>query len=311
MEVLIIGLGSIAQKHIEALRCLPQKVNIHALRSNTDSPEIDGVRSIFCLDQLNLSPDFAIISNPTHLHFETIMMMVKMNIPMFVEKPVVHNSESIEKLKKVFDSNKVFNYVACNLRFHPCIKFLKSKIESPAIVVNEVNIYCGSYLPDWRPGKNYKEVYSANTNMGGGVHLDLFHEIDYANWIFGKPENYWGYQSNRSSLKIDSIDYANYLLSYDHFNISIVLNYYRKVSKRCIEIILEDDIWSADLIENRITNSKNEIIFEAKDYQLITSYKDQMEYFVHCLQADMEPMNTVADSLQLLKICLDNEFSRK
>ena len=43
---------------------------------------------------------------------------------------------------------------------------------------------CHSYLPQWRK-KNYKKSYSSNAKLGGGVSLDLSHEIDYIQWIFG------------------------------------------------------------------------------------------------------------------------------
>ena len=49
-----------------------------------------------------------------------------------------------------------------------------------------VNIYAGSYLPQWRKNSNYIKSYSAFKNKGGGVELDLSHEIDYVTWLFGK-----------------------------------------------------------------------------------------------------------------------------
>ena len=32
---------------------------------------------------------------------------------------------------------------------------------------------------------NYLKSYSASKSKGGGVLLDLSHEIDYINWLFG------------------------------------------------------------------------------------------------------------------------------
>ena len=75
-------------------------------------------------------------------------------------------------------------------------------------IINEINVYCGSYLPDWRPETNYKNIYSSYKNKGGGVHLDLFHEVDFIYWIFGNPDTIYNFLSNKS----DNINhfYFNY-----------------------------------------------------------------------------------------------------
>ncbi len=51
------------------------------------------------------------------------------------------------------------------------------------------SVECGSYLPDWRPGNNYKKSVSAKKDLGGGVLLELSHELDYIRWIFGEIKN--------------------------------------------------------------------------------------------------------------------------
>ena len=94
-----------------------------------------------------------------------------------------------ETLVKRINQSNLLTYVACNLRFLECIQFLKERLDSQKKFVQEVNVYCGSYLPDWRPGKDYKTIYSAIKEKGGGVHLDLIHELDYIYWLFGKPLN--------------------------------------------------------------------------------------------------------------------------
>ena len=46
-------------------------------------------------------------------------------------------------------------------------------------------IHTGSYLPEWRPGTDYRRSYSASSTRGGGAILDCIHEIDLALWYFG------------------------------------------------------------------------------------------------------------------------------
>jgi len=308
MKILIVGLGSIATKHIIAIRKLILNPEIYALRSNLEANKVEGIINIFDLNDETLEFDFALISNPTQNHEEYIEKLSKKNIDLFIEKPPVSSLLNIHELVRKINEKNIKTYVACNLRFHPCLVFLKKQLETKEnCVINEVNIYCGSYLPEWRPNQDFRKNYSANPEMGGGVHLDLFHEIDYSHWLFGKPENMHCVKRNVSSLNIEAIDSANYILEYPRYNINIVLNYFRRDSKRSIEILFEDDTWTIDLLKNSIQNSENEIIFQAEDFTILDTYDSQMNYFINGLKNNQKQMNTFADSIEILKTCLNND----
>ncbi|WP_316826388.1 Gfo/Idh/MocA family oxidoreductase [Pedobacter miscanthi] len=308
LKILIIGLGSIAKKHIDALKALNVESKIYALRSQKGASIIDGVINVYDLDNFDREIDFAIISNPTHLHSFYINSLANKNIPLFIEKPPLSTLAEADELVKNINKIGLKTYVACNLRFHPCVSFVKNYIDSSNKKrINEVNVYCGSYLPEWRPSVDYKQVYSANKVMGGGVHLDLFHEIDYVKWFFDIPLNGSCIKRNKSSLDIDAYDYANYSLEYANFCVNIVLNYYRKDAKRSLEILFEDETWQVDLLQNKITSSLHGLIYQPSDFTILQTYKSQMQYFIDCLMNNQMPMNTFEESLETLKVCLINE----
>jgi predicted dehydrogenase len=307
MNILIIGLGSIARKHIVALQSLKINAKIYALRFNLKAIIEEDVENIYDLDDSYVVFDFAIISNPTHLHDECIEKIAHKGIPIFIEKPATHSLKNTDKLVKLIEDKKIVTYVACNLRFHPCVTYLKNKIDTEVLRINEVNVYCGSYLPDWRPGKDFRTIYSANAAMGGGVHLDLFHELDYTIWIFGLPNSSSSIVRNVSSLNVDAIDYANYNFQYPSFTANIILNYYRRKPKRQVEIVLEENTWTVDLVKNEIKNDADEYLFEALDFKVKDTYSLQLDYFIGCLKNKEVPMNSLKESLEILKICLYNE----
>jgi predicted dehydrogenase len=307
MNVLIVGLGSIAKRHIEALQALKNyNFCVYGLRSSLQSNIVDGVIDIYNLDEVKIRFDFAIISNPTHLHFESIRYLSQKKIPLFIEKPALHTLNKAEELVELLEKKDLINYVACNLRFHPCIVFLKEKILNLNRNINELNVYCGSYLPNWRPGVDFRKIYSANAKMGGGVHLDLFHEFDYTIWLFGIPNKSKSILRSVSSLGIDSVDYANYILEYDTFSANIILNYYRKKPKRIVEIVFDTETLTIDLINNLIKNEDEEVIFRAENFTLKDTYQSQLNYFISFLNTDKKPFNSLKESLQILKIVLDN-----
>ena len=124
MNILIVGLGSIAQKHISAIRNIIYEPNIIALRSKGNSNLLPGIKNIYSIDELDAKPDFIIISNPTSLHAETIKNTLSIGCPLFIEKPVLKDLNDFEILNNSIHEKNILTYVACNLRFHPVIQYL-------------------------------------------------------------------------------------------------------------------------------------------------------------------------------------------
>ena len=104
MKVLIIGVGSIGRKHINALRLIEPSVEIFALRSSELSEEIEGVQSFYSWNQIStLMFDFTIISNPTYLHAKSIDKLIERKIPLFIEKPIFESDDYDSLIKKMLE----------------------------------------------------------------------------------------------------------------------------------------------------------------------------------------------------------------
>jgi len=303
MKVLIIGLGSIAKKHINALQKINSRVEIFALRRTKATTEVDGVKSIFYFSDIPTDINFVIISNPTSEHYTTVVEILKLKKPIFLEKPSFTNLNQADEILSLVKQNQIAIYTAFNLRFHPAIVWLKENIESYRVF--EVQAYCGSYLPNWRHGVDYRNNYSAKSELGGGVHLDLIHEIDYILWIFGEPQKSNIFLNKVSDLEINSIDSATYILEYDSKTISIRLNYFRRDPKRTIEIVTDKSTLYVDLLNNKIVDSNNEILFES-DEQILETYFHQMNYFVNMITEVHSFMNDISESTKTLKYALQN-----
>jgi predicted dehydrogenase len=305
MNVLLIGLGSIAKKHIQALQQLVPDIQIQALRSDPRSigAPMHGVKNVFSIASAT-KPDFVIVSNPTAFHRETIESVLSLNCPLFIEKPIFHKAGLEEEtLVRKLAASKLPTYVACNLRFHPAIKFMKVFLETQTPKVDEVNVYCGSYLPLWRPGTDFRVSYSTDVEKGGGVHLDLIHELDYLYFLFGEPDIIKSLKMNKSSLNINSIDSARYLLGYKDFSVSLSLNYFRKEARRTIELITEKNILLIDLIKSTVTDTlTGAVLFHTPEYKVADTYLEQMDYFLKNNSKSL--MNDADEAYQILKLAL-------
>ena len=74
--------------------------------------------------------------------------------------------------------------------------------------LHSVRCEVGHYLPYWRTNTDYRKSVSAQKILGGGVLLELSHEIDYLIWIFGSISKVNAFLTRHSSLEIDVEDTA-------------------------------------------------------------------------------------------------------
>lgn len=305
MRVLIVGLGSIARRHIAALRAIDPATEMVALRSGLGSSGVEGVLDVRSLDEAGGGFDFAIVSNPTSEHAGTIRSLLPLGIPLFIEKPLFARcgSDGDLLLERIREAG-ILTYVACNMRFLDTLVYLR-RLVAAGMRVNEVNVYCGSYLPEWRPGTDWRRSYSARPELGGGVHTDLIHEFDYVHWIFGDPVRVRKSLRHSSSLGIEAIDYANYCLEYDDFCVSIILNYYRRDYKRSVEIVAADRTVCADLDGGTVKDSDGKLLFESRMSDADV-YRTQMEYFISLLgKPGAASSNDVFEAYGVLGLCLE------
>lgn len=306
MNALIIGLGSIGVRHAKTIKRLYPDIKIYALRTSKFQNNFDFIINIYSFDQISFNPSFIIISNPTFLHGETIENCIKFGCPLFIEKPVTSKILEAEQILIKLRAKDIPTYVGCNLRFHPILQYFKNNFSN--LNPLEINIYSGSYLPEWRPNTDYKKSYSSNKLKGGGVHLDLIHEIDYCTWLFGFPSKIISVKRKLSNLEINSNDYVHYLLDFEKFIACITLNYFRKEKKREFEVIYENGlVVFADLLNNNIYSKDLDLDYSNSNFELQVTYDSQMTYFIENVKKNLPFENDFSIGLKNLKIALNEK----
>ena len=302
MRIAFIGLGSIAQKHITAIKKIDANAILFAVRHNTNAPSVKGIKNIPFASLASLNLDAIILSNPSVYHEQFIIDLVPLGIPLMVEKPICVSQEQWESLGRLNKEKLPPIYTACNLRFHPLIVFLKNYLKEKPEQIYEVTAYCGSYLPSWRPHLDYQDSYSAKSSMGGGVQFDLIHEIDYLNYLFGEPLALEKQYRRVSHLEIDSCDYAHYSATYQKFSANVTLNYFRRDAKRTLEIVRENDTLLLDFINGNCINLiTGQTLLNIDKEGLSLSYLNQMKYFLSAAKNKKFPMNSLEESLRIIK----------
>jgi|SRR5690554_966865 len=303
IKVCFFGMGSIGVRHLRNLRRLEKEMglsfHITAFRSTARELAAD-VRCLLDQTVLEINHDelfdLVFITNPTSLHHETLRKYVKNGKAFFIEKPLFMHTK--DKLEEIRWDPTVCYYVACPLRFHKVLRFLKEKIDPQKVY--SVRSICSSYLPHWRPGIDYIDNYSAKRIMGGGVSLDLIHELDYLRFLFGRPERVFNLRKKVSSLEIDSEDISLYILDYKDKTGEVHLDYFGRLTRRGIEVFMEDEVIIGDLINNsvRFLKAQKEITFsDEEDF-----YLREMRYFLSKALAREKTFNEVEEAYDTLKL---------
>ncbi len=208
--IAFFGLGSIGLRLAKLIKenfdC-----NLVAFRTTKNAPNDLFIEEIYDISEIHrFSPDVAFITNPTSIHMDTAIYAASLGMHLFIEKPLCNNLDKWCELQKIVLQNQITTYVACNLRFDPIIQYLKKSIDPEKIFY--ATITSSSFLPEWRPSQDYRTSYSSKKALGGGVLLDLIHESDYCNWLFGLFHKVTGTFGKLSELEIETEDCADITL---------------------------------------------------------------------------------------------------
>ena len=262
-KIAFVGLGSIATRHLK---------NVHAyLASQGDSCKVDLYRSSLgrpLADELqplvsntylyademptDRQYDVVFVTNPTSMHYKTVERFAAHTRSFFIEKPVFDSTNVDEK---IFETIKgIPSYVACPLHYNAVLQYVKQNVNPDVVIC--ARAMSSSYLPDWRPGQDYRKTYSAHKDLGGGVSIDLIHEWDYLTWLFGMPTEYHSMINKVSNLEIDSDDLAIYIGKNDKTTFELHLDYFGRQTQRTLDLFTAVDTIHCDLITGTVSYLK-------------------------------------------------------
>jgi predicted dehydrogenase len=249
MKVLVIGFGSIGHLHTEILSAMEQVERVD-LVTKQEIADLQTWLSLEAVPDLNIY-DFFLIASETWKHYKQLKFLEShvSNKIILVEKPLFSAKERLK-----IENNRVF--VAYNLRFHPVIKKIRNWLQGKRTL--STSIVVGQYLPTWRPAVDYRTSYSAFKEKGGGVLLDLSHELDYIQWLFGEVIMVDAISRKISNLEIDSDDYLTMIgTTDDGVHLNLTMDYISKITVRQILIHTDESTIKADLIEGSVVRKKS------------------------------------------------------
>jgi predicted dehydrogenase len=311
---LILGCGSIGQRHIANLRSLGvRQIGVYDRDQEKVLKAVNdyGVKPFSSLDDAyRAKTTVVVVCAPTHDHLPLALQAANEKCHLFIEKPLADTLSGTDLLVGQVRENKLVTLVGCNMRFHPALRKIKNLLTQNVVGrVVSVRIEVGQYLPDWHPSDDYKKSYSAHRAQGGGVILDAIHELDYARWFFGEISAVSCFSGKLSSLSIDTEDTAGILLRFTSGAIGEVhLDYVQRSYSRTLQVIGEEGTlrweWGGDVQLFTATSRRWSTFPIPVSWDVNTMYRDEMHHFLRCLDHDEKPEQDVAAAVEVLEVAL-------
>ena len=245
LKVLLVGLGSIGRRHLQVVRAVTPQSKIMVLRHApvTESAELADFTTSSFSDVQEFQPKLAVLSNPASLHAEIAQPLLAMGCHILIEKPLATNptdGQSIYAAAQVTGCTVQMGY---NLRYLPSLQFFRDQIRQGCIgKVLSIRCEVGQFLGSWRADSDYRQGVSARRELGGGVLLELSHELDYLDWIFGRIGWVSAWLGKQGDLEIDVEDTAHLVLGFQSAEAvppvaSLSLDFIRHdTTRRCVAI---------------------------------------------------------------------------
>lgn len=253
---LVVGYGSIGKRHADVLSASGFRTAVVSRRELAVADRFATIADAISALQV----DLAVICTETSAHRAALGELEAAGYrgPVLVEKPLWQPGEPS------FASPNMRVSVGYILRFHPVLVELKKRMGAAQVFAAEVR--CASYLPDWRPGADYRTTESAKIEAGGGALRDLSHELDYARWLFGDISSVAALGGHLSDLEIETDDSFMILARAKRCRaLSISINYLDRPAERTVIANTAEGTFHADLLAGTV-KLNGEVIFEAPPF---------------------------------------------
>lgn len=334
MKFLIAGLGSIGRRHLQNLLALGER-DILLYRSGNSSQQAEDHKEFPVETDLKAAlahrPDAVIISNPTVFHLDVAIPAAGAGCHLLLEKPISHNLEHLDELRAAVERGGGQVLVGYQFRFHPGLQQISNLLTSEILGRPLfVRAHWGEWLPAWHPWEDYRQGYSARSDLGGGVILTLSHPLDYLRWLFGEVSAVWAFVGRLSNLEIDVEDTAEIGLQFENEMIgSVHLDYNQRPSAHTLQItgtqgsLLWDNGDGAvrlyrEEIQTLPSSSRPEVGMATgyqggmkgdtypapPGFQRNDLFRAEMLHFLNVIRGQEAPLCTLEDGIQALRLGL-------
>jgi predicted dehydrogenase len=330
MKILMVGLGGIGQRHTRNLRAIlgdgaefiayRVRRQMHVVTPTMGADTSCNVEDTYAIrsfpslpEALAEEPDIAFVCNPSNLHVPVALACVRAGCDVFIEKPLTDSMNGIDELVQAAEDRKRIAMVGYQLRFHPCVVKLVETVQSGLLGnLLAIRATIGEYLPNWHPYEDYRQMYAARVDLGGGVVLSQIHEFDYLYALFGLPQRVYAVGGHWSDLEIDVEDTASILMECRvagrQLPVQLHQDFLQSPPSRQCEVIGDRGRAIMDLHALTVSvftrGHATPAMYCYAGFERNQLFLDQTNHFLECVQTRKRPVVDLKDGLQSLRMAL-------
>jgi len=248
----------------------------------------------------------AIIASPATHHIEQAVTLVSTRCPTLIEKPIATDSSQCDALIAAMTKNPTFVSVGYQLRFDLAAKSFSKLLSSDhGGTLLQARIESGSFLPHWRGGVDYHDTVSARRELGGGVLLELSHEVDYCRWLFGNVASVQASLTNSGHLTVDVEEAAHIIFRMrSGMPVVLIIDFHRRLPRREVIVQTTTGEFRWDVLAQSISTSEYN---QPANLQLFEQSRDdifieQLKDFLDRTTRGQRPVVGVADACETLRV---------
>ena len=313
MKVLVIGVGSIGERHV---RCLQRtgRTEIAICEINGELRQRVAERydlaEVYAQLEDALQGDFqaAVVCTPAHLHVDMAMRLVHRHVDLLIEKPLSTKLDGVGELVESVRRTGIRASVAYIYRAHPALTAMRQAIQAgrfgrPVQIVTQG----GQHFPTYRPA--YREIYYTDRATGGGAIQDaLTHVINAGQWLVGKIDRVAADAAHQLLDGVQVEDTVHVIARHGTVLGSYSLNQYQAPNEGTITVVCEAGTVRFEAHQNRwrwMTEPGGQWQDEpAEELARDDLFLIQSNHFLDVLEARAEPLCTLDDAIATLRVNL-------
>lgn len=310
-RVAVLGLGSMGCRHLENALALGLEI-VGFDQDRERGAEVAatfGVHAASSRAEALESADAVIIASPSAAHIDDLGAALDAGCHVLAEKPFADRTDGLGTLLTRAELAGLNVAVGQNLRFHPAVARAHTRLAEGKIgpVLSAVSVGA-SYLPDWRPGQDYRKNYAADPRAGGVI-FDWVHEIDMLAHLLGRAVVEGAAATSGQHLDIPSDEQAGLVLRHTGGALStVLLSYVVRPAVRRTMLLGPDGGMEIDIAARRLTISDagGRVIEEEKfGGRHADDYRVELADFIAAAESGRAPRCPGWEALEILTTVAD------